>query len=70
MWARVHHSGGLQLRATRKIQPRVPASLHKLEQFFTLSHTLPLHDSHLNTGLLVAKIQVNLARNKANKTVD
>ena len=36
----------------------------------TLSHTLPLHDSHLNTGFLSAKIQANLARNKANKTVD
>ena len=57
--ARVQHSGGLQPRATREIQPRVPASLHNLEQFFTLSHTLPLHDSHLNTGLLIAKIQAN-----------
>ena len=52
---RVHHSGSLQPRATREIQLRVPTSLHKLEQFFTLSHTLPLHDSHLNTGLLIAK---------------
>ena len=60
--ARVHHSGGLQ--------PRVPVSLHNLKQFFTLSHTLPLHDSHLNTRLLIAKIQANLARNKANKMVD
>ena len=47
-----------------------PASLHNLEQFFTLSHTLPLHDSHLNTWLLIAKIQANLARNKTNKMVD
>ena len=31
---------------------------------------LPLHDSHLNTGLLIAKIQANLTRNKANKMVD
>ena len=68
--ARVHQSGGLQPRATREIQLRVSASLHKLEQFFILSHTLPLHDSHLNTGLLIAKIQANLARNKANKMVD
>ena len=67
---RVQHSGSLQPRATCKIQPRVPAFLHNLEQFFTLSHTLPLHDSHLNTGLLIAKIQANLARNKANKMVD
>ena len=36
----------------------------------TLSHTLPLHDSHLNTGFLIAKIQANLTRNKANKMVD
>ena len=68
--ARVHHSGGLQLRATREIQSQVPISLHNLEQFFTLSHTLPLHDSHLKIGLLIAKIQANLARNKANKMVD
>ena len=57
-------------RATYEIQPRVLVSLHNLEQFFTLSHTLPSHDSHLNTGLLIAKIQANLARNKANKMVD
>ena len=57
-------------QATWEIQPRVPASLHNLEQFFTLFHTLPLHDSYLNTGLLIAKIQANLARNKANKIVD
>ena len=68
--ARVHHSGGLHPQSTREIQPRVPVSLHKLEQFFTLSHTLPIHDSHLNTGLLIAKIQANLAWNKANKMVD
>ena len=58
------------LRATRKIQSQVPATLHKLEHFFTLSHTLPFHDSHLNTGLLIAKIQANLVRNKVNKMVD
>ena len=40
--------------------------LHTLELIFTLSHSLPL----LNTGLLIAKIQANLARNKANKMVD
>ena len=68
--ARVQHSGGLQPRATYEIQPQVPASLHNFEQFFTLSHTLLLHDSHLNTGLLIAKIQANLAWNKANKMVD
>ena len=44
--------------------------LHTLEHFFTLSHSLPLQESHLNTGLLIAEIQTNLARNKANKMVD
>ena len=68
--AHVHHFGGLQPRATREIQPQVLISLHKLEQFFILSHTLPLHDSHLNIGLLIAKIQANLVWNKANKMVD
>ena len=33
---------------------------------FTLSHSLPLHQTHLNTGLLNAELQANLARNKAN----
>ena len=66
----VYHFGGLQSWATHEIQPWVPVSLHSLEQFFTLSHTLHLHDSHLNTGLPIAKIQANLARNKANKMVD
>ena len=68
--AHMHHSGGLQPQATLEIQPRVLISLHNLEQFFMLSHTLPLHNSHLNTWLLIAKIQANLARNKANKMVD
>ena len=44
--------------------------LHILEHFFTLSHSLPLQEPHLNTGLLIAEIQANLARNKANKMVD
>ena len=57
-------------RATHEILSRVPASLHNLEYFFTLSYTLPLHDSHLNIGLLIAKIQPNLAQNKANNMVD
>ena len=53
-----------------RVQPQVSASLHNLEHFFTLSHSLPLHESLLNTGLLITKIQENLARNKANKMVD
>ena len=32
----------------------------------TLSHTQPLHNSHLNTRFLNAELQANLARNKAN----
>ena len=44
--------------------------LHTLEHFFTLSHSLPLQESHINTKLLIAEIQENLARNKANKMVD
>ena len=62
--------GGLPVASHPRVQLRVSASLHNLEHFFTLSHSLLLHDSHLNTGLLIAKIQANLARNKANKMVD
>ena len=53
-----------------RVQSWVSASLHNLEHFFTLFHSLPLHDSHPNTGLLIAKIQANLAWIKANKMVD
>ena len=56
--------------ATSEVQLQVPTTLHKLVHFFTLSHTLPLHDFHLNMGLLIAKIQANLAWNKTNKIVD
>ena len=62
--------GGLPVTSHPRVQPRVFASLHNLEHFFIFSHSLPLQDSHLNTGLLIAKIQANLARNKANKMVD
>ena len=62
--------GGLPVASHSRVQPRVSISLHNLEYFFTLSYSLPLHDSHLNTGLLIAKIQANLVRNKANKMVD
>ena len=66
----MHRLAAWQPRATRDFQSRVPAVLHKLEHFFTLSHTLPLHDSHINTRLLITKLQANLACNKANKMVD
>ena len=65
--ARVQLLAACKPPATCEIQSRVPVSLHNLEHLFTLSHTQPLHDSHLNTGLLIAKIQANLTRNKANK---
>ena len=68
--ARVQFLAACKPRATHEIQLRVPVSLHNLEHFFTLSHTLPLHDSHLNTGLLIVKIQANLTWNKANKMFD
>ena len=62
--------GGLPVTSHPRVQPRVFASLHNLEHFFTLSHSLSLHNSYLNTGLLITKIQANLAWNKANKIVD
>ena len=62
--------GGLPIASHPQVQPLVSTSLYNLEHFFTLSHSLPLHDSHLNAGLLIAKIQANLAQNKANKMVD
>ena len=57
-------------RVTHEIQSRVFVFLHTLEHFNTLSHSLPLQQSHLNTRLLNAEIQANLTRNKANKMVD
>ena len=47
-----------------------PYRMHTSELFFTLSHTLPLHNSHLNIGFLNAELQANLAWNKANKMDD
>ena len=44
---------------------RMLLNAHTLK-FFTLSHTQPLHDSYLNTGYLIAELQANLVRNKAN----
>ena len=62
--------GGMLVASHPRVQPQVSTSLHNLEHFFTLSHSLPLYDSHLNTGLLIAKIQANLSQNKANKMID
>ena len=44
--------------------------LHTLEHFITLSQSLPLQESHLNTELLIAEIKANLAWNKAKKMID
>ena len=63
----VHCLAAYQLQVTCEFQSRIPTTLHKLEHFFTLSYTLLLHDSHLNTRLLIAKLQANLAWNKAKK---
>ena len=68
--ARVQLLAACKPRATHEIQSRVLDTLHKLKYFFTLSHTLPLHNFHLNTRLLIVKLQANLAQNKANKMVD
>ena len=40
--------------------------MRKLLNFFTLSHTQLLHNSHLITRYLIAEIQANLPQNKAN----
>ena len=55
-----------QSRASCEIQLRDSFELHTSWVFFTLSHTLHLHKSHLNTWYLIVKLQANLARNKAN----
>ena len=52
--------------ASHKIQSQDSFELYTSWVFFTISHTLPSHKSHLNTRYLIAKLQANLARNKAN----
>ena len=52
--------------ASCEIQSRGFSWVHTSWAFFTLSHTLPLHNSHLNTGYLIAQLQANLEWNKAN----
>ena len=41
--------------------------MHTFELFFTLSHTLLLHDSHLNVGFLNVELQANWHRIKPTK---
>ena len=57
--ARVQLLATCKPRVTYEIQSRDSVSLHNLKHFFTLSHSLPLQVSYLNTGLLSAKLQVN-----------
>ena len=66
-FTRVHPLAACQSQATYEIQSRVPASVHSLKHFFTLSYTLPLHDSYLNTGFLSAELQANWHRIKPTK---
>ena len=47
-----------------------PCRMYTSELFFTLSHTLSLHNFHLNILFLNAELQENLAWNKTNKMVD
>ena len=62
----VWHLVTCQLRVSREFQLWVAYWLHTLNQFITLSHTQPLHYSHINTRFLHVELQENLARNKAN----
>ena len=55
----VHPLVACQSWATCEIQSRVPALVHSFEHLFTLSQTLFLHVSHLNTGFLSAELQAN-----------
>ena len=63
----VHRLAACLSRATCEIQSRVPASVHSFKHFFTLFHTIPLHDSHINTGFLNAELQANWHRIKPTK---
>ena len=75
-WHAWHMSSFWQFLATCSCESPTRSSreslffLHTLEHFFTLSHSLPLQESHLNTWSLITEIQANLARNKADKMVD
>ena len=53
------------VRSSRENPP-----MHTHLNFFTLSNTQPLHYSHLNIRYLIAKLQANLAWNKANTWLD
>ena len=65
-FTRVLHFGESPITSQLRVQSQVTFLLHTLDQIFTLSHTQPLHYSHLNTGFLNTKLQANLAPNKVN----
>ena len=60
-----HFGESIFVRHSRDPIARILLNAHIIE-FFILSQTQPLHDSHLNTGYLIAEIQTNLAQNKMN----
>ena len=51
--------GDLPLTSHSRDPVTSPYRMHIFELFFTLSHTLPLHDFHLNIGFLNAELQAN-----------
>ena len=65
-FTRVLHFGESLLTSQSRVQSQVTFLLHTLDQIFALSHTQPLHYSHLNTGFLNAELQANLTQNKVN----
>ena len=60
------HTCGILASCQSQVTSEKPPNAHTHLNFFTLSHTQSLHNSHLNTGYLIAEIQANLARNKVN----
>ena len=62
----VWHFGELPVTSHSRDLVARNLQMHTRLNFFTLSHIQPLHNFHLNTGYLNAKIQANLARNKSN----
>ena len=54
------------LRVSHEFQSWDALWLYTLNQIFTLFHTQPLHNFHLNTEFLITELQANLTGNKAN----
>ena len=72
-WHAWHVSNFWRLAATSHPRDPVASLCFSCTLLSISSHYLthlPLQESHLNIGLLFAKIQANLAWNKANKMVD